>query len=53
MEHAAARMAGWIVSPSNARVFLVCWIVLVLGYGLWRSRGKAPQDSIRPSGPSA
>lgn len=30
---------------------LSAWLVLVLAHGLYRSRGTAPQDPIRPSGP--
>ncbi len=53
MEHAAAQtMTGWIIDTTQAWVFVGCWIVVVLVYGLWRSRGEAPQDVIRPSGPT-
>ncbi len=52
MEHAAAQATGWIVDTTHAWVFLGCWVAVVLIYGLWRSRGEAPQDTIRPSGPT-
>jgi len=52
MEHAAAQAMGWIVNTTEARVFLGFWAVVVLVYGFWRSRGEAPQDVIRPSGPA-
>jgi hypothetical protein len=32
-------------------ISLAIWFALVLAYGLLRSRGAAPQDPIRPSGP--
>ena len=32
-------------------IFLVVWAALVLLHGLWRSRGEAPPDPIRESGP--
>ena len=32
-------------------VCLAAWFVLVLVHGLMRSRGAAPQDPLRPSGP--
>ncbi len=52
MEHAAAQTAGWILDTTDVWVFVGCWVVVVLLYGLWRSRGEAPQDTIRPSGPT-
>ena len=52
MEHAMSHGTGWIVTPAHAWVVLACWAVIVLAYGLWRSRGEAPQDPIRPSGPT-
>ena len=52
MEHGGAQAAGWIVNTTQAWVFLGIWAVVVLVYGLWRSRGEAPQDAIRPSGPT-
>jgi hypothetical protein len=42
--------AGWL----NRDTYLWCvlgWAVVVLLYGLYRSRGKAAPDAIRPSGP--
>ncbi len=52
MENAVAHGNGWIVSPAVAWIVLAAWVVVVLAYGLWRSRGEAPQDMIRPSGPT-
>jgi len=52
MEHGAAQATGWIVNTTQAWLFVGSWVVVVLAYGLWRSRGEAPQDAIRPSGPT-
>jgi hypothetical protein len=52
MEHAAAQATGWILNPTHAWVFAGIWVVVVLAYGFWRSRGEAAQDTIRPSGPT-
>jgi hypothetical protein len=41
--HALDAEAAW--------VFLAVWGAVVLAYALWRSRGDAPQDPLRPSGP--
>jgi hypothetical protein len=35
----------------TASIALLAWIGVVLLYGLWRSRGDATPDPIRPSGP--
>jgi len=43
---------GWIVGNAEAWWFLGAWLVVALGYALWRSRGAAEQDPIRPSGPT-
>ena len=43
--------AGWMIDARDAYWFLGIWGGVVLVYGLWRSRGDAPQDPIRPSGP--
>lgn len=42
---------GWMVSDTEAWVFLVVWCVLVLAYGFYRSVGDAKPDPIRASGP--
>ena len=42
---------GWLLTTRDAWVFLGVWLVLVMLYGLYRSGGKADQDTIRPSGP--
>lgn len=42
---------GWIPDARLAQTFLATWLVVVLAYALWRSRGSAPIDPIRPSGP--
>ena len=44
--------AGWMISARGAWWFLGAWLVVALGYALWRSRGAAEQDPIRPSGPT-
>ena len=51
MEHASDAMSGWIVNDANAWWFVGVWLVVALGYALWRSRGDADPDPIRPSGP--
>jgi hypothetical protein len=52
MEHGAQEAAeGFILTGSHAWWFLGAWLVLMLAYGLWRSRGRGEQDPIRPSGP--
>jgi len=43
---------GWLPDGFTAWVLLVVWVTLVLLYGIWRSLGDAPQDPIRPSGPT-
>ena len=35
----------------TAWIALAAWLALVLLHAGWRSRGAAPQDPIRPSGP--
>lgn len=42
---------GWLLDARTMDVFLVIWLVAVLVYGTWRSRGDAPVDPIRESGP--
>ncbi len=42
---------GWLPDARHAMVALVVWAVAVLLYAMWRSRGDAPPDPIRPSGP--
>ena len=42
---------GWMPNAKLALTFLGAWLVVVLGHALWRSRGEAPADPIRPSGP--
>ena len=43
--------SGWLLDARFYRALLVAWLALVLLYGLWRSRGDARPDEIRPSGP--
>jgi len=49
--HEASEAVGWILTPGQWSGVVVVWTVLVLAYGIWRSRGEAPQDPHRPSGP--
>ncbi len=51
MTEIAASATGWMIDTRDAWWFLGLWMALALFYGLWRSRGDAPQDPIRPSGP--
>lgn len=44
-------VVGWMVGTNLSWVVLAVWTVVALVYGLIRSRGNAPQDPIRPSGP--
>ncbi len=50
--NAALESAGFLLDESQAMVFLIAWIVLVLVHGFYRSRGEARPNPIRPSGPS-
>lgn len=45
---------GWMIGARDAWSFLGAWLVVAMGYALWRSRGRgeARQDPIRPSGPT-
>jgi len=43
---------GYLPDDSQAMIFLMIWVVLVLGYGFFRSMGDARPDPIQPSGPS-
>ena len=43
---------GFIPDATLAWTVLGVWLVVVLVYGFWRSRGAAPQDPIRLSGPT-
>ena len=42
---------GWLPDGRFAWTFLIAWLAVVAGYALWRSRGAAPTDPIRPAGP--
>ncbi|MBD3867726.1 MAG: hypothetical protein IFK94_06355 [Acidobacteria bacterium] len=42
----------YLLDESQAMSFLIVWVVLVLAYGFYRSRGEAKPDPILPSGPS-
>ncbi len=42
---------GWLPDARHAMLFLAAWVVVVLFYAIWRSRGEARPDPIRPSGP--
>ncbi|MBZ5638010.1 MAG: hypothetical protein LAO51_04545 [Acidobacteriia bacterium] len=52
MEQGVTQATGWIVATPHAWTFIAIWAVVVLAYGIWRSRGEATQDTIRPSGPT-
>jgi hypothetical protein len=43
---------GFIPDATLAWTVLAVWLVVVLVYGFWRSRGEAPTDPIRASGPT-
>lgn len=42
---------GWVLDARTVWIVLSVWALLVLVHGLWRSRGEAPPDPIRESGP--
>ncbi len=42
---------GWLLDAGTMELFLVVWLAVVLVHGGWRSRGDAPPDPIRESGP--
>jgi len=42
---------GWMLDARVAKAAIVAWFVVALVYGFWRSRGAAPADAIRESGP--
>jgi len=42
---------GWLLDVKTMGILLAVWLVVVLAYGAWRSRGDAPVDPIRESGP--
>ena len=42
---------GWLLDATDFRIVIALWLAAVLAFGLWRSRGDAPQDPLRPSGP--
>lgn len=45
-------MSGtWILNATVMGGALLAWGAAVLLHGAWRSRGDAPADPIRPSGP--
>ncbi len=45
-------MSGtWFLDATVLGAALLLWGLAVLLHGAWRSRGDAPQDPIRPSGP--
>jgi hypothetical protein len=52
MEHGSAQAAGSIGNLGLVFWLLAAWLAVVLIYGLRRSFGDAPQDPIRPSGPT-
>jgi len=46
-------LTGWIITGFQAQVFVWCWIVFVLLYGVYRSLTRPDPDPIRSSGPVA
>ena len=42
---------AWFVDAKLVWIVLAAWSAAVLVHGLWRSRGEAPTDPIRESGP--
>jgi hypothetical protein len=42
---------GWLLDERTMGIFLIVWVIVVLAYGIGRSRGTAPLDPIRESGP--
>ena len=42
---------AWFLDARLAKLVAAIWMAVVLGYGLWRSRGAGAQDVIRESGP--
>jgi hypothetical protein len=42
---------AWFLDARIAKIVTAVWMAAVIVYGLWRSRGAAPQDPIRDSGP--
>jgi hypothetical protein len=42
---------GWFLDARLAKLVTAIWMVAVIVYGLWRSRGSAAQDVMRESGP--
>ena len=50
--NAAFHPAGYLPDDAQAMIFLIVWILLVLGYGFFRSTGDGKPDPIVPSGPS-
>ena len=51
MHGGAEELTGWIITGFQAQVFVWCWVVFVLLYGLYRSFTKPAPDPIRDSGP--
>jgi len=42
---------GWLMDAKTVWIALVVWGAAVLLHAGWRSRGQAPPDPIRESGP--
>jgi hypothetical protein len=42
---------GWFLDARTTKIVIAVWILAVIVYGLWRSRGNAAQNAIRESGP--
>jgi hypothetical protein len=42
---------AWFLDARLAKLLALAWMVAVIVYGFWRSRGAAAQDVIRESGP--
>jgi hypothetical protein len=51
MHGGAEELTGWIITGFQAQVFVWCWVVFVLLYGVYRSFTQPVPDPIRDSGP--
>lgn len=43
--------SGWLLDATSVWIALAAWGATILLHALWRSRGPAPLDPIRESGP--
>ncbi len=47
----AAAAGGWLPTEKHAWAVLLVWLIVVLAHAIYRSRGEAKPDPIRPPGP--